>query len=104
MSWLKKSQTDDIPSVLYHATYAAFIDSIKEKGLIPRWSFYSSDDIQRTLRLAEEIKTSGEINPLIVEVNDQDDLNIIEGGHRLGALSELGLKSFPALVVVDLSD
>ena len=76
---------------------------------IPMWdvggardAFYAHDDIQNSLKLAEEIKVSREISPLIVEVNEKDDLDIIEGVHRLAALSELGAKSFPAIVVVDL--
>ena len=76
---------------------------------IPMWdvggargTFYAHDDIQKSIRLAEEIKTSREISPLIVEVNERDDLNIIEGTHRLAALSELGAKFFPAIVVIDL--
>ena len=60
--------------------------------------FYAADDIQRTRALAEEIKASGEISPLIVGV-DAEGPYIIEGAHRLGALNLLGAKSFPAVVV-----
>lgn len=55
---------------------------------------------QRTKKLADEIKESGEINPLIV-VYDKDGAYILEGGHRFDALRELGAKSFPAKVVID---
>jgi hypothetical protein len=54
----------------------------------------------RTIRLAEEIKQSGEINPLIVGI-DREGPYIIEGGHRYDALKLLGAKSFPAVVVID---
>ena len=51
--------------------------------------------------MAEEIKASGRIDPLIVSVNDNDDLDIVEGGHRLSALVELGKRAFPAVIVVN---
>ena len=54
----------------------------------------------RTLELAEEIRQSGEITPLIVGV-DRKGPYIIEGGHRYDALKLLGAKSFPAVVVID---
>ena len=50
--------------------------------------------------LAEEIGTSKEINPLIVGV-DETGVSIIEGSHRIDALQELGVASFPAVVVID---
>lgn len=55
---------------------------------------------KRTLGLAEEIKESNEINPLIVAVDDEGPY-ILEGGHRYDALEILGAKSFPALVVIE---
>jgi hypothetical protein len=63
--------------------------------------YYSASEERRTLALAEEIRESGEINPLIV-VEDSNGPYILEGGHRFDALRELGAKSFPALVVLDL--
>jgi len=68
----------------------------------PTEMFYAADDIQRTKDLAERIKQSGEINPLIVVV-DKDGPYILEGGHRLGALNILSKQKFPALVVHDTS-
>jgi hypothetical protein len=50
--------------------------------------------------LAKEIETSKEISPLIVGV-DETGVSIIEGSHRIDALQELGVESFPALVVID---
>jgi hypothetical protein len=55
----------------------------------------------RVKKLANEIKASGEINPLIVVV-DKDGPYVLEGSHRIDALHELGAKSFPAKVVIDL--
>ncbi|MCK5616735.1 ParB-like nuclease domain-containing protein [Candidatus Pacearchaeota archaeon] len=55
---------------------------------------------KRTLALAEEIKNSGEINPLIVGVDEKGPY-ILEGGHRYDALKILGAKAFPAVVVIE---
>jgi ParB-like chromosome segregation protein Spo0J len=52
-------------------------------------------------KLAEEIKETNEINPLIVVI-DNEGLYVLEGGHRLAALHLLGKKTLPALVVRDL--
>ena len=53
--------------------------------------------------LANEIKESGRIDPLIVVVDGHPDgmAYILEGSHRIDALKYLGVKSFPALVVLD---
>ena len=58
---------------------------------------------QRTRDLADEIKASGELNPLIVAF-DSKGAYIIEGGHRFDALIASGAKSIPAVVVIDESD
>lgn len=63
--------------------------------------FYSADDIRRTNSLADRIKDSKKISPLIV-VNYAEGSYVLEGKHRLAALDALGAKSFPALVVEDL--
>jgi uncharacterized ParB-like nuclease family protein len=62
--------------------------------------FYAADDAARVDRLADQIKESGEINPLIMAV-DKDGPYILEGGHRLAALHKLGKETFPAKVVID---
>lgn len=64
-------------------------------------SYYSVSEERRTKDLADQIRESGEIAPLIV-VEDAEGPYILEGGHRFDALRELGAKSFPALVVLDL--
>jgi hypothetical protein len=58
---------------------------------------------KRTKDLAEQIKQSKEINPMIVGV-DSKGAYIIEGGHRFDALMSQDTKSIPAVVVIDKSD
>lgn len=65
--------------------------------------YKSADDIERSKHLAEAIRESQEINPLIVGFERAGPF-IIEGGHRHAALYYLGKKEFPALVVVSLDD
>lgn len=62
----------------------------------------------RIAKLAASIKESGELTPLIVVVNGlgrhQDGpAYVLEGSHRIDALEILEAKSFPALVIQDLS-
>lgn len=64
---------------------------------------YSASENKRIKDLAEQIRQSNKITPLIVVV-DADGPYILEGGHRADALFLLGAKSFPAVVVVDLED
>ena len=73
----------------------------------PREVFYAANDIQSSRRLAEEIRNSGWVAPLIVGIDKGMDgvvrPYIMEGLHRLVALHELGAQTLPALVVMDLS-
>lgn len=62
---------------------------------------YNAREHDRTINLAEQIKESKEISPLIVVI-DKDGPYVLEGGHRVDALWSLGAKSFPAMVVKDL--
>lgn len=62
--------------------------------------FYSVTEEKRTKELAREIKTSGELNPLIVVI-DEEGPYVLEGAHRFDALRMLKIGSFPAKVVVD---
>ncbi len=64
-------------------------------------TFHSKSEEDRTNRLANEIKHSNEISPLIVVIDDQGPY-VLEGGHRFDALRMLAAKSFPAKVVIDL--
>ena len=66
----------------------------------PRSVFYATNDFEKGRNLAEKIKESGEINPLIIAI-DKDGPYILEGAHRYVALYYLDKKSFPALVVID---
>jgi 2'-5' RNA ligase len=61
---------------------------------------YSVSEKKHIEGLAEEIKNSNEISPLIVMV-DKEGPYILEGGHRYDALKILGAKSLPAMVVID---
>jgi len=61
------------------------------------------DGRDRALALADEIRKSGEITPLIVAI-DKDGPYILEGGHRFDALDLLGVDKFPAVIVRDLGD
>lgn len=54
----------------------------------------------RILALAEAIRESGEVTPLIV-VHDAEGPYVLEGSHRYSALALLGAASFPALVVIE---
>lgn len=63
-------------------------------------SFYSVSEREKTEALAEGIRESGHIVPLIVMI-DAEGPWILEGGHRFDALLMLDAKSFPALVVID---
>jgi hypothetical protein len=63
-------------------------------------NFNSASERERVARLAAAIAESGEINPLIVVI-DNEGAYVLEGGHRLSALHELGKTSIPALVVLD---
>lgn len=65
----------------------------------PRTVFYAADDFKRSERLAEAIKDSGEVNPLIIGVDEKGPF-IIEGAHRFVALYYLKVTEFPAVVVV----
>lgn len=80
------------------------LDGIREVPISdfggPRTVFYAANDFDRSKSLAEEIKVSGEIKPLIIIVDDEGPY-ILEGAHRFVALYYLGVPTFPALVVLD---
>jgi hypothetical protein len=61
---------------------------------------YSASENKRISDLADRIKESGTISPLIVVVEEDGDY-ILEGVHRVDALFNLGMKEFPALVVIN---
>ncbi|WP_454727732.1 MULTISPECIES: ADP-ribosyltransferase-containing protein [Cupriavidus] len=64
-------------------------------------SFHSTQERERTEQLAEAIKASGRIDPLIV-IEDELGPYVLEGGHRFDALRLLGASAFPAKVALDM--
>lgn len=66
----------------------------------PREVFYAANDFEWSRKLAEQIKLSQEIVPLIVAIEDEGPY-ILEGVHRFVALLFLQKQFFPAIVVVD---
>lgn len=82
------------------------LDGVREvpyKGWHPENTFYAANDWRRSEKLAEDIKSNGWIDPLIVAVEDGEPY-ILEGVHRFVALHLLGKSSFPALVVIEESE
>lgn len=67
--------------------------------------YTAADDNRKSERLAEAIKESGKIKPLIVVTDSESRKGkkwwCLEGNHRLIALKKLGVKTIPAMVVVD---
>jgi len=64
---------------------------------------YSISENERIHRLSEQIRESGEISPLIVVVENEGPY-VLEGAHRIDALYNLGVKFFPALVVISMDE
>lgn len=69
----------------------------------PKTVFYAADDYKRSEMLAQQIEASGEINPLIIVIDEKGPY-ILEGSHRYVALWNLKKKSLPAMVVIDESE
>jgi len=95
---------DDVPnmsSIEASVTDPETLDGVREV----RMDLFDLDeaplaDDEATLELADQIKRSKEIKPLIVGVDNLGPY-IIEGAHRYDALKVLGAKSFPAVVALD---
>jgi len=66
----------------------------------PSKHFYAVNDWKHSEALTERIKHNQKIEPLIVGIDSKGPY-ILEGQHRFVALSKLGHKSFPALVVIE---
>ena len=62
---------------------------------------YSASEAARLDNLEESIRVSKEITPLIIVIDKAEHPYVLEGGHRYDALRRMGVKSFPALVVID---
>ncbi len=74
--------------------------SFEQFSDLPPLTFHSTSEKERSKSLAIQINESGEINPLIVVI-DNEGLYVLEGAHRFDALRLLNKKSFPALVVIE---
>lgn len=66
-------------------------------------NFYASSDRKKIDALKVALKESHAVTPLIV-VKDKEGYYVLEGAHRMVALSELGANDLPALVVEDLDE
>ena len=61
---------------------------------------YSKSERERVEDLASAIQENQYIDPLIVAI-DEEGPYILEGGHRMDALSKLGVQEFPAIIVLE---
>lgn len=62
----------------------------------------NAKDTARIERLADELKASGEIEPLIAGVEAEGHIWLIEGQHRARALKRRGYKRVPVKVIVSM--
>lgn len=69
----------------------------------PKNIFYAANDFQKSRHLSDQIKHSKTISPLIIGI-DKEGPYILEGVHRYVALHYINIPSFPALVIIDISD
>lgn len=65
--------------------------------------YAAKDDIERVRNLAEAIRESQTIDPIVV-IRDSKGFYVHEGNHRVEALNLLGKKNIPAVVYDDLDD
>jgi len=89
-----------ISSSLENYTVLKGVREVPMSEFTLRGRSYSVSETDRIIRLADRIKESSEISPLIVAI-DNEGPYILEGGHRAEALFRLNAKSFPAVVVLD---
>lgn len=86
----------------------AVLDGVREVPMVAfdqlsgQVTFVGAAERDRTMALAEAIRQSGRIDPLIV-VEDAEGPYVLEGSHRFDALRLLGACSFPAKVVLDMA-
>ena len=98
--------TESISASLYHYDQLPGIRQFPMSDLgsgNPYDVFYAKDDIDKSFQLAEAIKRSQEISPLIIVIDDNGPY-ILEGAHRFAALYLLGVMHFPALIIIDQAD
>jgi hypothetical protein len=95
---------------IYDSASAFFYDYEKANGLFdvpitdigPLSGYDNAKDKARIQNLAEQIKESGEIEPVFVAVDPNGEAYLMEGQHRSRALELLGYKSVPARVIVSM--
>jgi len=103
--------TDNIPnidSISASMMEYEILDGVREVPMAHfpgrRSRLDSKVGVEGSSELAREIEGNGWIDPLIVGI-EADAVEkgpyILEGAHRFDALAELGIESFPALVVLD---
>jgi len=100
---VRSGQVPNTDSIAASLTDYEVLPGIREVSL-EGWNLtgktYSVSGNKRIQELEAAIEASGEITPLIVGV-DADGPYIIEGSTRIEALYNLGVKSFPAMVVLE---
>ena len=67
---LKEILTENVPNVLYHATFLALLPEIKMKGLLPDGEIHNFDNIERGVYLGVTHEYAGSM----VEASENDDI------------------------------
>jgi hypothetical protein len=95
--------TDSISATFSYQDEYDELPGIREVAIkdLDLGNYTAGDDNQRVRDLADAIKESGEIKPLIVVIDGTRKPYVLEGGHRSRALQLLGKKTLPAVVIVD---
>lgn len=97
---------------IYDSASGFFNDYEKANGLFdipladigPLTGYDNAKDKARIQNLADQIKESGEIEPVFVAVDPDGESYLMEGQHRSRALELLGYKSVPARVIVSMDE
>ena len=85
---------DDIPNLSSISSSLTDYTVLKDIREVPvsdlisniRDYFYASDDFRQVEYLAEQIKESKQIKPVIVVIQNNEVPYVLEGGHRVAAL------------------
>jgi len=92
--------TSSIQSSLNNYTILPHIREIPMSDFNITGQSYSVSENKHISTLTDELRQSKQIKPLIIVIDSQGPY-ILEGSHRIDALYRLGIKTFPALVVMD---
>ena len=95
--------TSSIQSSLHNYTILSNIREVPMSDFYVTGNSYSVSEDKRISDLVNELSQSKQIKPLIVVIDSKGQY-ILEGSHRIDALYRLGIKTFPALVVIDKED